>query len=210
MRRVEVYEAWTFDVWGNEDDGYSVNDRSCDDRGYPFLVDGAEDTWGAPSDAALRAALGLVDDVSISTDGDDRVITVDSDDERAPGRPEGELILQGTCGIPDDDAWLLVYELIGGPTPREPWRAVWSYDGGELEWQDFATEALARAVAEEGDVILALVDAQATRDTGRLAKGRPEEEPEPLYGEPCGECPSCGRGNEDYCHDLQRRGLLCV
>ena len=28
------YELWFFDVWGNEEDGFSVNDRNCASRDF--------------------------------------------------------------------------------------------------------------------------------------------------------------------------------
>jgi len=31
-RCIAVCEVWTYDVWGNEDDGYEVNDRCCVER----------------------------------------------------------------------------------------------------------------------------------------------------------------------------------
>lgn len=33
-----VWELWTYDVWGNKQDGYEVNDRSCMAREYPINV----------------------------------------------------------------------------------------------------------------------------------------------------------------------------
>lgn len=31
-KRLAVYEKWIYDVWGNEEEGYTVNDRMCDHR----------------------------------------------------------------------------------------------------------------------------------------------------------------------------------
>ena len=33
-----VWEVWTYDVCGNEEDGYEVNDRSCQDRAYELTL----------------------------------------------------------------------------------------------------------------------------------------------------------------------------
>ena len=30
------YDVWSLDVWGNEEDGFDVNDRSCYERGVEF------------------------------------------------------------------------------------------------------------------------------------------------------------------------------
>jgi hypothetical protein len=46
------YTLWSYDVWGNAEDGYEVNDRCCQSR--EFIVDAAGDE---PTDAELLAAL---------------------------------------------------------------------------------------------------------------------------------------------------------
>lgn len=35
-QRTVRYDVWSLDVWGNENDGFNVNDRSCFERGMEF------------------------------------------------------------------------------------------------------------------------------------------------------------------------------
>jgi predicted NAD/FAD-dependent oxidoreductase len=76
------WRVWTYDVWGNAEDGYEVNDRT--DQGYLDLPDN-------PTDEQIVKALinhGVlnnnvkVSDVEIG--GDDMSITVDAADDSYP------------------------------------------------------------------------------------------------------------------------------
>ncbi len=94
-KRIETHwEVRTYDVWGNRDDGYDVNDvfsLSEDTRidckvqthnaGTPQQFDSA-----TPSDGQIRKVFGV--SCKIETDGDDTRITVD---RASDGYPIGEL-----------------------------------------------------------------------------------------------------------------------
>ncbi len=92
-----VWEVWTYDVWGNADDGYEVNDRTCVDRrcvlyapATIYNVGTDREFKGAyPSDAQIREVLGLEPDTPIDVDGDDLSIYVDLESD---GYPVGELL----------------------------------------------------------------------------------------------------------------------
>lgn len=97
MARTEMttWDVWTYDVWGNEDDGYEVNDRYNQHRDYE--IECAVEVYNAgtpqqfesayPSDEQIREALGLRDSCQFETDGDDLTIYVNTVD----GYPLGEL-----------------------------------------------------------------------------------------------------------------------
>ena len=89
-----VWEVWTYDVWGNAEDGWQVNDRACLNREYPIRCKvqahnvGTEYcfTSASPSDYQIRKAFGV--GCRIETDGDDLVIYVN---RAKDGYPIGEL-----------------------------------------------------------------------------------------------------------------------
>jgi len=81
--KTTVWELWEYDVWGNEEDGWTVNDRSCIDRAYTIRSRG-----DSPSDYQIRKAFGLGCKVDI--DGDDTIIYVDRERD---GLPIGEMLL---------------------------------------------------------------------------------------------------------------------
>ena len=91
-----TWEVCTYDVLGNAEDGYEVNDRYRVHRAYPLTLAVVTNNPGtdrafnsaSPSDAQIREALGLVEDASITTDGDDLYIQVDASED---GYPLGEL-----------------------------------------------------------------------------------------------------------------------
>jgi len=96
MKTLETrWEIWTYDVLGNEADGYQVNDRHCQHREYP--IDCTVETCNAgregefetayPGDADIRAALDIRDGVELELDGDDLSIYVSDDG----GYPIGEM-----------------------------------------------------------------------------------------------------------------------
>lgn len=86
-----VWEAWTYDVWGNAKNGYEVNDRNCIDRAYPLTLDVQENNPGTPqafasatpSDAQLRKVFGI-GKTRIETDGDDLTIYVNRERDSYP------------------------------------------------------------------------------------------------------------------------------
>lgn len=90
-----VWEVWSYDVWGNEEDGYDVNDKYCDNREYEISASvkianpgtGREFEYIEVSDRAIKEALSIKSGVKISTDGDDVNIYVETDN----GYPLGEL-----------------------------------------------------------------------------------------------------------------------
>jgi hypothetical protein len=96
QRTVETtWEVWDYDVWGNEVDGYEVNDRFCVSRDYPLTLAVEVNNAGTPhefesaypTDKQLREALGIKPRAKVETDGDDITIYVTS----ADGYPLGEL-----------------------------------------------------------------------------------------------------------------------
>jgi hypothetical protein len=89
-----TWEVWTYDVWGDAEDGYDVNDRSCMARDLPIrckVERNNPDTpheflSASPSDYQLGRIFGFSG--RLETDGDDLVIYV----RRArDGYPIGEL-----------------------------------------------------------------------------------------------------------------------
>lgn len=93
----QTYELWSYDVWGNKDDGYEVNDRYCFDRAYIVNVKPVKYNQGTEreftsyplSDYAIKKAFGV--SCAIDTEGDDRIICVN---RKSDGYPIGEMILQ--------------------------------------------------------------------------------------------------------------------
>ena len=90
------WEVWHYDVWGNAEDGYEVNDRSCSDRCLELVCEVLTANTGTPnefqyaevSDAQVKAALGL-EGKRIETDGDDATIIANGANT---GKPYGELV----------------------------------------------------------------------------------------------------------------------
>jgi hypothetical protein len=90
-----TWELWSYDVWGNSEDGYEVNDRSCFDRDYVInckiehnnanLPALAFDS-ASPSDYQIKKAFGV--SCAIETNGDDTHITID---RASDGYPLGEM-----------------------------------------------------------------------------------------------------------------------
>ena len=86
--RTTRWEVWTYDVWGNETDGYEVNDRCCVAREYEITeneelhphntrdaTQGFFPVWDTPEDE-IRAALDIRTDISVDIDGDGDTICV--------------------------------------------------------------------------------------------------------------------------------------
>lgn len=90
-----TWEIATYDVWGNEKDGYEVNDvyrrgevelelePQTANAGTP-----QEFVHASPTDKQIREALGIKPRVQIDTDGDDLTIYVN---HKSTGYPFGEL-----------------------------------------------------------------------------------------------------------------------
>lgn len=89
-----VWELRTYDVWGNEEDGYEVNDSynagtveltlqvETYNAGTPYEFEDA-----SPSEAQIKEVLGI-GDAEIDIDGDDLYIYVDL---ASDGYPVGEM-----------------------------------------------------------------------------------------------------------------------
>ncbi len=78
-----TWELWSYDVWGNKDDGYEVDDRSCFAREYVINckiehnnadVPALAFDSAYPSDHQIRQAFGV--SCKIETSGDDTHIDV--------------------------------------------------------------------------------------------------------------------------------------
>lgn len=90
-----TWELWTYDVWGNEKEGYEVNDRFCHTRNLALTLPvdhynigtPQEFTGAAPSLKQIRGAFGVR--CQIETDGDDITIYVS---RVRDSYPLGELI----------------------------------------------------------------------------------------------------------------------
>lgn len=81
------WEVWSYDVWGNRDDGYEVNHRHCINRRFE-----ASDN---PTDDEIRQAFDFSPEVPFDTDGDDQYLEVtlakDFEDYDV-GYPLGEMV----------------------------------------------------------------------------------------------------------------------
>jgi len=86
-----TWEVWTYDVWGNAEDGYEVNDRSCMDRNYPMTIEVTVNNKGTdrefvsayPTNAQIRKALNLTG-IALDLDGDDMTIYVNRERDDYP------------------------------------------------------------------------------------------------------------------------------
>jgi hypothetical protein len=91
-----VWELWSYDVWGNETDGYEVNDRSCFARQYKLRLAVVVNNEGTPQefisaypkDNQIRRAFGCKR-VQLDLEGDDTYIYVS---DETTGYPIGEMI----------------------------------------------------------------------------------------------------------------------
>jgi hypothetical protein len=91
-----LWEVRTYDVWGNQKDGYEVNDSCVVHREYELTIPATVNNPGTPqefesaypTDRQIREALGIKPRVRLSLDGDDLHITVDHE---STGYPLGEL-----------------------------------------------------------------------------------------------------------------------
>lgn len=89
-----VWEVWTYDVLGNAEDGYEVNDRYCQSREYPLRLKITHNNVGTPhafDNAAitgwqLQQVFGVR--CAIDVDGDDTNYYVN---RASDGYPIGEV-----------------------------------------------------------------------------------------------------------------------
>jgi hypothetical protein len=84
-----TWEIWTYDVWGNAQDGWEVNDRFCQQRAAEMPTDADDATilrtlkeWGILKKTTQLRHLEI--------DGDDGLITVN---QAKDGYPLCEMIL---------------------------------------------------------------------------------------------------------------------
>ncbi len=93
---VTTWEVWTYDVWGNEEEGFEVNDRSCIDRNLELILDIEVNNPGTPQEflsanptnQQIREALGVKPRIKLELDGDDTYIYVNAEKN---GFPLGEM-----------------------------------------------------------------------------------------------------------------------
>jgi hypothetical protein len=93
-KTVKTYwEVWHYDVWGNSEEGYSVNDRRCSNRALEldipvtvYNVGTAREFESAgPTDSQIREALSLKDSVEFECSvGDDIHIYPETEDDTYP------------------------------------------------------------------------------------------------------------------------------
>ena len=50
IMKTEKWQVWAHDVWGNDKDGYEVNDKHCIERGVEFEVKGEIFNPGTPQE----------------------------------------------------------------------------------------------------------------------------------------------------------------
>jgi len=92
-----TWEIWDYDVWGNEEEGYTVNNRFNVYREYPIACPVSTYNRGkkgqfssaTPTDEQIREALDISPTVQIETTGDDLSIYVN---EAETGYPLGEML----------------------------------------------------------------------------------------------------------------------
>ena len=97
MARIRHYQLWTYDVWGNAEDGYEVNDRrkhgtidiKCKNEVFNANTP-QEFTTYCPTDLQLSRAVGCR---GLSWDGESDY-TLYATREK-DGKPEGELEFLG-------------------------------------------------------------------------------------------------------------------
>ena len=85
-KKIVYADIWEYDVWGNENDGYEVNDRSCTARKQAFM----KTAWDSEKEMIelSRRFFFIDDDAEIELSGDDFTIYVDADN-----KPVGEFQL---------------------------------------------------------------------------------------------------------------------
>ena len=110
---IAVCEIWAYDVWGNEEDGYEVNDRTCIERKAEILANlticnvpvcpGAKDDFREfPDESSFTADVALCWELDQTEefnwfsgedngDGDGTHYYYDDDN----GKPMGEIIIIG-------------------------------------------------------------------------------------------------------------------
>ena len=96
MKTVKTtWEIWTYDVWGNAEEGYDVNDRFCQDREYPINLKIEDNNSGKisqffsayPSNYQIQKCFGV--GCNLDLEGDDVTIYVN---RAKDGYPVGEMV----------------------------------------------------------------------------------------------------------------------
>jgi hypothetical protein len=84
--KIVYADIWEYDVWGNDDDGYAVNDKFCIARKHAFM----KTAWDSEDEMIelSRRFFSIHADTEVELSGDDTVIYVDADN-----KPIGELQL---------------------------------------------------------------------------------------------------------------------
>lgn len=89
-----TWELWSYDVWGNADDGYQVNDRCCFERSYeldlPITVYNAGTPHEFRSASVTNAQLREIWGKGCSDDGLGEGTTVYMERTK-DGKPVGEM-----------------------------------------------------------------------------------------------------------------------
>jgi len=94
---VTRWEVWEYDVWGNDADGYEVNDRVCINHSLEITLNVTVNNPGTPQEFAsayptnrqIRKALLIKPRVKLDLDGDDVSIYVAA---KKNGYPLGDLL----------------------------------------------------------------------------------------------------------------------
>jgi len=136
-----AWEVWTYDVWGNEEDGFEVNDRSCIDRCLEVNCAviarrkraGEEERLkiAEPSDVQIRDAFDIKPGVWVDIDGDDTHIYVTLEN----GYPVGEMLCMSHDSLspigPELGEWDdndVFYRRYPDPPPHDAATATGMYD----------------------------------------------------------------------------------
>jgi hypothetical protein len=75
--KIVYADIWEYEVWGNDDDGFVVNDKFCIARKHAFM----KRAWDSEDEMIelSRRFFSIIDDAEIELSGDDKTIYVDAD-----------------------------------------------------------------------------------------------------------------------------------
>ena len=81
--KTRSFEIWTYDVWGNAEDGFYVNDLTCIDRDYKIRCKAQTYNVGAPQQLTVYALTARqIKRVAREVFGFTCALDIDGDDHR--------------------------------------------------------------------------------------------------------------------------------